>query len=65
MRDMMPVCPVCGAETNDFLMNDYNEIVGCTDCVRTIDAWEYTREEEFSKQIDRGYDRYLDRIHGF
>lgn len=65
MRDMMPICPVCGAETNDFFMDDDRNIVGCTDCVRMIDAWEYTAEEEMSKQIDRGYDRYLDRIHGF
>lgn len=62
---MMPICPVCGAETNDFFMDENNNIVGCTDCIRLIDAWEYTAEEEMSKQIDRGYDEYLDRLHGF
>lgn len=52
MRDpqekAMPICPVCGEETDDFYMNDRNEILGCTNpgCVRLVDAWEYVFEEE-------------------
>jgi len=61
----MPICPVCGAETNDFFMDENNSIVGCTDCIRLIDAWEYTREEEFSARIDYEYEQYKDRLLGF
>lgn len=37
----MPRCPVCGAETNDFFRSYAGQgIVGCTECVCRIDAWD-------------------------
>ena len=36
----IPVCPICGAETDTYYKNADGEIVGCDECVSTIDAWE-------------------------
>ena len=55
----MPICPVCGDETNDFYVSD-NEIVGCPQCVKLTDAWEWTEEEKLSRAIDYYYDRRKD-----
>jgi len=35
-----PVCPVCGAETDTFHINERNDVVGCENCVYSVDAWE-------------------------
>lgn len=36
----MPVCPVCGEETDTFYKNKDGVIVGCEFCIETVDAWE-------------------------
>lgn len=36
----LPICPICGAETDTFFKNNDSEIVGCDECVRKVDAWE-------------------------
>lgn len=36
----MPVCPVCGAETNDYYKGNDGNIIGCPRCVEIVDAWE-------------------------
>ena len=36
----LPMCPVCGEETDTLYKNIYGEIVGCDVCIRTVDAWE-------------------------
>ena len=35
----VPVCPVCGNETDTLYRDLYGTIVGCDNCVTTIDAW--------------------------
>lgn len=40
-----PVCPVCGAETDTFMRDHYGEICGCDNCVKPVDAWDYTEDE--------------------
>lgn len=37
-----PICPMCGAETDTFLKTVAREIVGCEQCVKPVDAWDYT-----------------------
>lgn len=39
-----PVCPVCGSETDTFYYDKYHEIVGCSECIETRDAWEVIGE---------------------
>lgn len=42
-----PVCPVCGVETDTLYKDTHTgEIVGCDDCLTTVDAWEYQAEHE-------------------
>ena len=36
----MPVCPVCGAETDTFVVNRDGQVVGCDECCQDKDAWE-------------------------
>ena len=36
----VPVCPICGEETDTFFKNSLGEIIGCDICVRSVDAWE-------------------------
>lgn len=64
ITDKMPECPVCGAETNDFYVSEHDEIIGCPDCVRRIDAWERTREEELSAKMDYALDRWKEKQMG-
>lgn len=35
-----PTCPVCGEEVDEYLKNSEGEIVGCENCVHTVNAWE-------------------------
>ena len=39
-----PRCPICGAETDTFYRNRDREVVGCEDCLCTVDAWDYEEE---------------------
>jgi hypothetical protein len=36
-----PICPICRREALIFYENDDLEIVGCDNCIRERDAWEY------------------------
>ena len=36
----LPVCPVCGEETDTYYKNENGEIVGCDNCITAVDAWE-------------------------
>lgn len=38
----LPRCPICGAETDTFCKDKNGDIVGCDECVSTVDAWEET-----------------------
>lgn len=40
-----PTCPVCGEEVSEYYKDSYGEIVGCENCVKSIDAWEETDDE--------------------
>ena len=35
-----PICPICGKECDTVYRNSDREIVGCSECVTTDDAWE-------------------------
>ena len=36
----VPHCPVCGQECEVLYRNRYGEVIGCDDCVESVDAWE-------------------------
>ena len=41
----MPICPICGAETDTFSVTHLNEIVGCDECVNVTDAYMFAERE--------------------
>lgn len=41
-----PICPICGAETDTFYRNRDLDIIGCGECVSTVDAWDHYDFEE-------------------
>ena len=36
-----PRCPVCGASCDTFHITASREIVGCSECLSAVDAWEW------------------------
>lgn len=36
-----PRCPVCGEECEIFYRDKYLDVVGCDECISTVDAWDY------------------------
>lgn len=42
----LPVCPVCGEETDTFFKDYDGAIVGCDNCIKPVDAWEYREDHE-------------------
>ena len=51
--EAMPICPICGTETNDFYVSEYGlEIIGCTECVKMVDAWERSRTDKMEALMD-------------
>lgn len=42
-----PICPVCGSETDRFYKNSYGDIVGCEECIVSVDAWEEMSDEPY------------------
>jgi len=44
-------CPWCGSEMYDYVIEDkFGEIVGCSQCVRLLDADEYLEKKEGDDQ---------------
>lgn len=35
-----PRCPVCGEETDTFYRDREFDIIGCDNCIHSVDAWE-------------------------
>ena len=35
-----PRCPVCGDETDTLFKHKNGEILGCSNCICAVDAWE-------------------------
>ena len=42
-----PHCPICDGETDTFYKNKDGDIIGCDECVKTVDAWEETSGEHY------------------
>lgn len=36
-----PICPVCGEECEIIYRDKWLDIVGCDECISTVDAWDY------------------------
>ena len=60
-HDEMPVCPECGAETNDFYVDAFGSIIGCTECVKKIDAWERSEADRIGALMDKAVDAWKER----
>ena len=41
--DETPVCPVCGAETDTYYLDEYGDVIGCDCCIRAVDAWDHQK----------------------
>ena len=39
-------CPVCGAECEELYVDSEYDVVGCPECVKTVDAADKLDEEE-------------------
>ena len=40
-------CPICGSELYDYVVEDaYGDIVGCSECVKHLDADEYLEKHD-------------------
>ena len=37
-------CPICGKRTENFVLDRFDNILGCDECLRTVDAWEWTED---------------------
>jgi len=44
----MPLCPICGEETDTVYKDYFGNIVGCDMCVKAYDAWEELDEEDYT-----------------
>lgn len=42
----VPRCPCCGNPTDTLYRNEHYEIVGCDNCLKYIDAWDWAAEQE-------------------
>lgn len=42
----VPVCPVCGWDCNSYFINSNGEVIGCENCVKEMDAYEWREENE-------------------
>lgn len=40
----MAICPVCRGDCNEYVLDCNNEICGCDQCTRTVDADQYDIE---------------------
>lgn len=40
-----PICPECGEETDEFLKDRLGDVIGCPNCIKSVDAWEETDGE--------------------
>ena len=46
LLDDYPVCPNCDSQTDEFFKDERSgEIIGCTECIKYIDAWEYLEDK--------------------
>lgn len=41
-----PSCPICYRETDTLYRNQDHDIVGCDNCLKAIDAWDWQAEQE-------------------
>lgn len=48
----MPVCPVCGEETDTYYKNKDGVIVGCEFCIETVDAWEEQKCDDCGAEFE-------------
>ena len=43
-------CPICGEECDTIIYDRYGEIVGCNQCIRERDAYEWAEEERLEER---------------
>lgn len=40
----MPRCPVCGEYFEEIFLGNWDEVLGCDHCVRTLSVWDWESE---------------------
>ena len=46
VKEFIPACPICGKECDTVYLDADDEVVGCDQCIRMVDAYDYLYEEE-------------------
>lgn len=37
----IPVCPICGEETDTFYTDYKGDVIGCDCCIQEVNAWDW------------------------
>lgn len=37
----IPVCPMCGEETDELVLDRYGDVCGCRECISFVSAWDW------------------------
>ncbi|MEO1815306.1 MAG: hypothetical protein ABGU93_06955 [Acetobacterium sp.] len=58
-----PECPECYQECDTIFYSKKGDVVGCENCISSMDAWEWHAREEKNEgpDPDRLFDEYMDR----
>ena len=63
--DLEPVCcPICEEECEEVYINRAGDVVGCDNCMSTLEAYEWAREQEENARAimeDQKFDEWRDR----
>lgn len=57
-------CPVCGMEAATYYVGSQREIVGCSECLRSVDSYELEAkrdEEAYCAWLDHATDELIER----
>lgn len=49
VQDVM-ICPICGEETTEYVLDKYRNVVGCNWCTEKMDACRYAQERTEENQ---------------
>lgn len=41
LPDDFDICPVCGKHADDFYLDKWDDLIGCTECIKRIDPEEH------------------------
>lgn len=51
-EEPIPTCPMCEAETDEFYLDEFGNIVGCPECIRKVDSREWVEDNNANEYIN-------------